>query len=51
VFEVNAATVDARVERVGHFLNIIAADDAAIAGVTLDADAKPFRNFAIVQVS
>ncbi|AEW73706.1 hypothetical protein EcWSU1_02271 [Enterobacter ludwigii] len=27
------------------FLNIIAADDAAIAGVTLDADAKPFRNF------
>ena len=45
MFEVNAATVDARVERVGHFLNVISADDAAIAGVTLDADAKPFRNF------
>ncbi len=45
MFEVNAAAVDAGVERVGHILNVIAADDAAIAGVTLDADAKPFRNF------
>lgn len=45
MFEVNAATVDARVEGIRHFLNVITADDTAIAGVTFDADAKPFRNF------
>lgn len=42
MLKVNAATVDARVKRFGHFLNIVAADNAAVAGVTLDADAKEF---------
>lgn len=52
MLKVNAATVDARVKRFGHFMNIVTADDSAVAGVTLDADAKPFRTFfAIVQVS
>ena len=42
MLKVNAATIDAGVKRFGHFLNIVTADNAAVAGVTLDADAKEF---------
>ncbi len=45
MLKVNTATVDARVKRFGHFLNIVTADNAAVAGVTLDADAKEFQTF------
>ncbi|MNM82217.1 hypothetical protein D3C81_942420 [compost metagenome] len=45
MFEVNATAIDTRVEGVRHILNVSATDDTAIAGVALDADAKPFRNF------
>jgi hypothetical protein len=40
VFKVDTATVDARVVGFGHFLNIAGADNAPVAGITLDADAK-----------
>ena len=42
MFEVNAATVDAGVKGLGHFLNIRRADNAAVTGIAFDADAKPF---------
>ena len=45
MLEVDATAIDARVKAVGHVLNILLADIAAIAGITGDADAKPFRNF------
>jgi hypothetical protein len=45
MLQIDTATVNARVKAVCHFLNILRADIATVAGVTLYAYAKPFRDF------
>ncbi|MNT46091.1 hypothetical protein D3C72_1827140 [compost metagenome] len=51
MFQIDATAIDTRVKGVSHVLNVIAVNHAAIAGVTLDADAKPLRNYFLCHCS